>query len=128
MKFSVREIHKTETVGIVCHDAGGAEVLSEWLLQSGLPFYASLAGPAVNIFQRKFEEYNNTTLEILLSQCDWILCGSSWQSDLEKVAVKRSLALGIFVAVCLDHWVNYEDRFINNNLLTLITLTHKIIR
>ena len=119
MKSSVREIHKTETVGIVCHDAGGAEVVSEWLLQSGLPFYACLAGPAVNIFQRKFEEYNNTTLEILLRQCDWILCGSSWQSDLEKVAVKRSLALGIFVAVCLDHWVNYEDRFTTDDLITL---------
>ena len=118
MKFSVMEIHKTETVGIVCHDAGGAEVVSEWLLQSGLPFCACLAGPAVNIFQRKFEEYNNTTLEILLSECDWILCGSSWQSDLEKIAVKRSLGLGLFVAVCLDHWVNYEDRFITDDLLT----------
>ena len=118
MKFSVMEIHKTETVGIVCHDAGGAEVVSEWLLQLGLPFSACLAGPAVNIFQRKFEEYNNTTLEILLSECDWILCGSSWQSDLEKIAVKRSLGLGLFVAVCLDHWVNYEDRFITDDLLT----------
>ena len=119
MKLPVKEIHKTDVVGIVCHDAGGAEVVSEWLLQSGVPFYACLAGPAVNIFQRKFEEYNNTTLEILLSQCDWILCGSSWQSDLEKVAVKRSLELGIFVAVCLDHWVNYEDRFTTDDLITL---------
>jgi len=117
--LSVREIHKTETVGIVCHDAGGAEVVSEWLLQSGLPFRTCLAGPAVDIFQGKFEQYNNTNLEILLSECDWILCGSSWQSDLEKIAVKRSLELGLFVVVFLDHWINYEDRFITDNLLTL---------
>lgn len=119
MKLPVKEIHKSETVGIVCHDAGGAEVVSEWLLQSGLPFYACLAGPAINIFQHKFKVNNNTTLETLLNQSDWILCGSSWQSDLEKIAVKRSLELGLFVAVCLDHWVNYEDRFITCDLLTL---------
>lgn len=119
MKFSVREIHKTETVGIVCHDAGGAEVVSEWLLQSRLPFYACLAGPAVKIFQNKFADCKNKNFEELLSQSDWVLCGSSWQSDLEKKAVKRSLELGLFVAVCLDHWVNYEDRFILDDTLTL---------
>lgn len=119
MELSVREIHKIETVGIVCHDAGGAEMVSEWVLQSGLNFHACLAGPAVNIFQSKFKECKNTTLETLLRKCDWILCGSSWQSDLEKIAVKRSLALGIFVVVYLDHWVNYEDRFLSNNTLNL---------
>jgi len=119
VKFSVREIHKTETVGIVCHDAGGAEVVSEWLLQSRLPFYACLAGPAIEIFQRKFAACKNTSLDDLFNSSDWILCGSSWQSDLEKRAVKRSLKLGLFVAVCLDHWVNYEDRFILDDTLTL---------
>lgn len=119
MKSSAKEIHKTHVIGVVCHDAGGAEVVSEWLLQEELTFYACLAGPAVKIFQNKFPEYSNINLEELLKQCDWILCGSSWQSGLEKSAVKRSLELGIFVAVYLDHWANYEDRFITDDVITL---------
>ena len=119
MKLPVKEIHKTDVIGVVCHDAGGAEVVSEWLLQEELRFYACLDGPAVKIFQNKFAEYNNINLEELLSKSDWVLCGSSWQSDLEKRAVKRSLELGVYVAVCLEHWANYEDRFISDDVMTL---------
>ena len=119
MKLSEREICKTETIGVVCHDAGGAEVVSEWLLESGLPFNACLAGPAVDIFHRKFLAYNEINLDFLLSHSDWVLCGTSWQSDLEKRAVKLSLESGLFVAVCLDHWVNYEERFLTDDVITL---------
>ena len=119
MKLPVKTICKTEIVGIVCHDAGGAEVVSEWLLQADLPFYACLAGPAVKIFQRKFKNYTNTNLDVVLRKSDWILCGSSWQSDLEKRAVKLSLELDLFVAVFLDSWVDYEARFLSDNTLTL---------
>lgn len=119
MNSSKREICKTDTIGIVCHDAGGAEIISEWLLETDLPFQACLAGPAVHIFNRKFSAYNEANLDILLKQSDWVLCGTSWQSDLEKIAVKRSLELGLFVAVCLDHWINYEDRFLAEGVITL---------
>ena len=64
----VKEIHKTDVIGVVCHDAGGAEVVSEWLLQEELPFYACLEGPAVKIFQNKFAECNNKNLEELLAE------------------------------------------------------------
>ena len=119
MKLHAKEILKTKTVGVVCHDAGGAEMVSEWLLQESIPFCACLAGPAEDIFQKKFTQYNKTNFDELFSQSDWILCGSSWQSDIEKKAVKRSHDLGFFVAVCLDHWVNYEDRFLSDRTLTL---------
>lgn len=119
MNSSKREIYKTDTIGIVCHDAGGAEIISEWLLEAGLSFQACLAGPAVHIFNRKFSAYNEVNLDILLRHSDWVLCGTSWQSDLEKEALKRSVELGLFVAVCLDHWINYEDRFLVEGVITL---------
>lgn len=114
-----KEIHNKGIVGVVCHDAGGAEVVSEWLLQSGANFYCCLAGPAVDIFLRKFNTINKMALELVVNQSDWVLCGSSWQSDLEKQAVKYSIKLQKHVVVCLDHWVNYEDRFIADGKLTL---------
>lgn len=119
MTLSGREIHKKDIVGVVCHDAGGAEVVSEWLLQSGLDFCCCLAGPALDIFRRKFEVINNTSLDLLVNQSDWLLCGSSWQSDLEKQAIKYSIKSQKYAVVCLDHWVNYEDRFIADGALTL---------
>ena len=119
MTLSGREIHKKDIVGVVCHDAGGAEVVSEWLFQSGLDFYCCLAGPALDIFRRKFKVINNTTLDLLVNQSDWLLCGSSWQSDLEKQAIKYSIKSQKYAVVCLDHWVNYEDRFIADGTLTL---------
>ena len=119
MMLSEREIHKKDTVGVVCHDAGGAEVVSDWLLQSGLDFYCCLAGPALDIFRRKFKVINNMTLDLLVNQSDWLLCGSSWQSDLEKQAIKYAIKSQKYAVVCLDHWVNYEDRFTADGTLTL---------
>lgn len=119
MTLSGKEIHKKDIVGVVCHDAGGAEVVSDWLLQSGVGFHCCLAGPAKDIFRRKFNVINNMTLDLVVNRSDWVLCGSSWQSDLEKQAVKYSIKLRKHVVVCLDHWVNYEDRFIADSTLTL---------
>lgn len=119
MTLSGKEIHKKDIVGVVCHDAGGAEVVSDWLLQSGVGFHCCLAGPAKDIFRRKFNVINNMTLDLVVNRSDWVLCGSSWQSDLEKQAVKYSIKLRKHVVVCLDHWVNYEDRFIADGALTL---------
>lgn len=119
MTLSGKEIHKKDLVGVVCHDAGGAEIVSEWLLQSGLDFNCCLAGPALEIFKYKFKDINNITLDLLINKSDWLLCGSSWQSNLEKDAIKHSIKAKKRSVVCLDHWINYEDRFTADGVLTL---------
>ena len=40
-------------VGIVSHDAGGAEILSSYVVQNNLSCIYYLAGPTINIFERK---------------------------------------------------------------------------
>jgi hypothetical protein len=40
-----------------------------------------------------------------------VLAGSGWSSSLERDAVAEARVRGIHVAVFLDHWVNYEERF-----------------
>jgi hypothetical protein len=48
---------------------------------------------------------------VALSQSTSVLCGSSWQSDLEYDAIKFAKSIGKPCATFLDHWVNYTERF-----------------
>lgn len=97
---------------VVSHDAGGAEILSSLIQQQGFECQYVLSGPALKIFQRKLGPIESTSLQSAIYSADWLLCGTSWQSDLEWRAIeianqtrKRSVAF-------LDHWVNYQERFI----------------
>ncbi len=98
-------------IAIVCHDAGGAEILSSWVLQSQSAHCFVLAGPAVKIFERKVGKCELTGLDEAIRLSDWVLCGTSWQSTLEKQAIVQGKATGKKVIAFLDHWVNYPMRF-----------------
>lgn len=98
-------------IAVVSHDAGGAEILSSWLRQNIQPYCLVLDGPAVTIFQRKLGEFENYSLARAINLCDWLLCGTSWQSNIEKHAIIQTKAAGKKVIVFLDHWVNYSERF-----------------
>ena len=99
---------------IISHDAGGAEILSSFVLRNKTDCIFVLEGPARKIFERKLGNIETTTLSVAISKVDNILCGSSWQSDLEFNAVKLAKKMNIPSATFLDHWVNYETRFIRN--------------
>jgi hypothetical protein len=98
-------------IAVVSHDAGGAEILSSWLLRNQRPYCLVLDGPAVAIFQRKLGVCQKTPLSQAIRMSDWVLCGTSWQSSLEKHAIAQSKAAGKKVIAFLDHWVNYPERF-----------------
>ena len=51
-----------------------------------------------------------------LAVCDEVLCGSSWRSDMEWRAIKSGRQLGKKVTVFLNHWINYQERFIRNGV------------
>ena len=98
-------------VGIVSHDAGGAEILSSWALRAQEPYCLVLDGPAIGIFQRKLGKCVSVELDKLIEQSDWLLCGTSWASDLERRAIRHAHCAGKKVVAYLDHWVNYKERF-----------------
>jgi len=106
-------------IAIVSHDAGGAEILSSWVLHQNEKYFAVLEGPAINIFQRKLGLQLNLPLEQAIQRCDWALCGTSWQSDLERRAIKLCKASGKRVVVFLDHWMNYQERLLIDGELIL---------
>lgn len=98
-------------VAIVSHDAGGAEILSSWLLRSDDLCYVVLEGPAIGIFDRKCFGAERLTLAEAITKCDWVLCGTGWASDLERKAIKIGRQQGKKTVAFLDHWVNYKERF-----------------
>lgn len=98
-------------IAVVCHDAGGAEMLSSYVRQSDLNYLYVLEGPARKIFERKLGSIDTTPLGEAVRQSTSILCGTSWQSDIEVNAIKLARTLGKHSIAFIDHWVNYRERF-----------------
>ena len=103
-----------QMICVVSHDAGGAEVLAGYIAKHSLECAYVLAGPAVLVFERKFGRLAIPSLEEALGRCDLLLCGTSWQSDLEWTAMGIARREGKRSVAFLDHWVHYRERFVRN--------------
>jgi hypothetical protein len=102
-----------EHVAIVSHDAGGAEILSSWLKHTNCSASVVVAGPAEQIFKRKFPKIQFVKLEEALIKSSWMLSGTGWH-NFEIKAISKARNLGIKTVAFLDHWVNYLERFEDN--------------
>lgn len=102
---------KVSCVAIVSHDAGGAEILSSWLLRSDDLCSVVLEGPAIAIFNNKCSDVKRLSLDEAITKCDWVLCGTGWASNLERQAIKLGKKQGKKTVAFLDHWVHYKERF-----------------
>jgi hypothetical protein len=103
-------------VAVVAHDAGGAEILASYVAQEGIDALFVLAGPAEQIFRRRFGEIQSIPLSDAMTACGWVLTGTGWQTDLEWNAIQQGRAAGKHVVTFLDHWVNYPARFVRNGI------------
>jgi hypothetical protein len=99
-------------LAVVSHDAGGAEVVSSYVRRHGLQPLFVLEGPARAVFERKLGPVNGVSLDEALRTCTSLLCGTSWQSELEFNALRLARQLDKHSVSFLDHWVNYRDRFV----------------
>ena len=95
-------------IAVVSHDAGGAEILSSWLCRCAEPYCLVLDGPAKEIFRKKCGSKPIIPLHEAITLCDWVLCGTSWQSNIERRAIALAKSEGKKVVAFLDHWVNYR--------------------
>jgi hypothetical protein len=103
--------YETDRLIVCAHDAGGAEILSSWLQPSweksqNRP-YLALAGPAIEIFQRKLGPID---IGYLIPGADLVVCGSSKEATLEKNMIKLARANDVRTVIWLDHWKNYRQR------------------
>lgn len=107
------------TIGVAAHDAGGAELIAHLVLENSENFIFSLQGPAIQVFRRVLGEIENISLEDLVIKADVLLSGTSWGSNFENSAIQLFHKRKKYVIAFLDHYVNYRERFINNNFSDL---------
>lgn len=102
-------------IAVVAHDAGGANQIIALLQSHGeaADIHAYMEGPALKLWQRAFpDNASQSSLDEALDGCPSLLSGTGWASDLEFNAIKTASAAGLRTAALLDHWTNYEQRFI----------------
>ena len=101
-------------VGIVCHDAGGANQIIAMLRGESLEqVVVYVEGPARSLWSLAFPQHPLTnSLEALLSRVSCMITGTGWASSLEHDARKGARRRGIHSIAVLDHWTNYTERFV----------------
>lgn len=104
-------ILNSKRIGVVAHDAGGAEQIS-WLLRN-LPqkALAYIDGPAKRIFENLEISFDRVDLLSDVMKCDLVITGSGWMSQLEVTAIKEAKSRDIPCITVLDHWVHFLERF-----------------
>lgn len=102
-------------IAVVSHDAGGAEVLASYVARNRIECRLVLEGPAQGVFARRLGSVETVDLKHAIEECDALLCGTSWQSDLEWRALVAAKAAGRRTVTFLDHWGNYAERFVRGD-------------
>ena len=98
-------------IGVVAHDAGGAEIISSYIRRHAVQCFFCLEGAAVDVIKRKLGDVQILPLEALIAQSDSLLCGTSFLSELEWRTMGLARESGKSCIAVLDHWVNYRQRF-----------------
>lgn len=106
-------------IAVISHDAGGAEILSSYVRRMEIDCICVLDGPACKIFERKVDRVKTGSLEAAVNQCTRVICGTSWNSDIELTAIKLARLSGKPSVAFVDHWVNYRERFIRSGEIIL---------
>jgi len=111
----------TQPVGIVCHDAGGANQIMAMCEVAGFPrVRAYMEGPARALWHGRFPAHSlAASLDELLDETHTLITGTGWASALEHDARVAASWRGIHSIAVLDHWVNYRERFIRNDVFLL---------
>lgn len=113
--------NKKSKILVVCHDNGGAEIISAFVKfrEKQDSFINFVSGPAIKVFRRKkikaFITKPTADVESILNRYrqvrPTVLTGVGWSTDLEIRAIRAAKKLGLSSVAYLDHWVNYQERF-----------------
>lgn len=106
-------------IGVVAHDAGGANVLASYCKRKPGNYRYFLQGPAKAIFRKNLSIESEENLERFVSECHLFLFGTSGKSDFERSLIVRAKNLKKETTAILDHWTNYRERFLLSGELVL---------
>jgi hypothetical protein len=101
---------------IVANDAGSANHIVSWLKSGEIDYNHSLffmSGPAEIIMNDSFPSFINNDLNYLANM-DYsvLISGTGWSTNFEYESRRISKSKGIKTIAVIDHWANYEKRFI----------------
>ena len=106
-------------IGIVAHDAGGANILASYCRRKPDNYRYLLQGPAKAIFEKTLSIESEDNFGRFVSECHSFICGTSGKSDLERSIFAQARILNKETTAILDHWINYRERFVLNGKLVL---------
>ena len=103
------------SVALIAHDAGAAAHIAAWFSSTKKELHIYAEGPAKEIFIKTFKQKIETSLMSAIKKSTIIVTGTGWQSTLEHHARQIAHKCGLPSVGVIDHWVNYQERFIRNN-------------
>lgn len=106
-------------MGVVCHDAGGAELVSRIIRLMEMNWKFSIDGPALKVFKRNIGTFQNLDLAEAVESSTELICGTSWQSTHENQALYLAKQLGKKTISVIDHYSCYRERFLKQGFDTL---------
>ena len=105
---------------IVCHDAGGAEIVSNYIKNSKYKKYIyCIKGPAIKIFKKNIKNFKNEKKIQKFLKIDKLIIGTSIKSNHELNYLNYANKLKIYTLCFLDHWTNYKKKLTLNNKVIL---------
>ena len=103
---------KNKNIGIVCNDAGSANIIVYWIKKYKYNYFIKATGPAKKIFleiipKLKFEN----KLLTVIKNSDLVISGTSAKSMIDHKARYLSKKYNKKVIGLLDHWTLYKEGF-----------------
>ena len=114
-------LEKSASISLIANDAGSANLLTHYFIGTNAqPDKVFMAGPAKKIWENYHSNMMlSNSINETVSGCSVVITGTGWQTDIEHEARILANDQGLHSIACLDHWVNYEERFIRNGELVL---------
>jgi hypothetical protein len=109
----INNLFFNKIVGICCHDAGAAEILSSFVKKYSFNFIFYIEGPAIKIFKKKLKNIKVTNKKNFIKKSEVILFGTS--TNYFELKLFKSLDKKIYSIFFLDHWSFYQKRFLYKN-------------
>lgn len=100
-------------LAVVCHDAGAANLIVEWLKDYSGELRVCMEGPARVIWRKHFPDKKLIPINRVIKDSTTLLSGTGW-ADLEHSARIDAKIRGIKSIAVIDHWAKYRERFIRD--------------
>lgn len=101
---------KIKKVGIVCNDAGSANLIVQWAKHHKYNYILRMQGPAKKIFNSFLPKIStDSKLKNLIENSDFIITGTSNISTIEHKARILAIKSKKKVIAVMDHWVLYKE-------------------